>query len=134
MPRRLIPATIASAILTLAVAACGGGGATTAPSAAGEPASTAAGGTCAATTDAGTVPVSIKGFAFDPGDISANVGDIITFTNDDTTAHTATLQDSSCSTSVLGVGQAEGLVFTQAGSYPFRCDIHKQMTGTITVS
>ena len=135
MSRRTIPAAFATAILTVTLAACGGGGASSAPTAAEEPvAPSVAGGVCNATNDAGAVPVSIVGFAFDPAAITAAVGDVITFTNDDTTAHTATLVDGSCSTSVLGVGQAEGLVFTAPGSYPFRCDIHKQMTGTITIS
>lgn len=135
MSRRIIPAVAASALLTLAVVACGGGSATSAPSVA-EPAapSDAAAEVCTETTDAGAVAISIKDFTFNPAEIQATVGQVIQFTNEDSAGHTATVIDGSCTTPVIAGGAADGLVFSQAGSYPFRCDIHKQMTGTITVS
>ena len=89
---------------------------------------------CVKTADAGTVAVSIKDFAFAPPEISAKVGDIIAFTNDDTATHTATLLDGGCSTDDIAPGSTVGLLFTEAGAYPFQCKIHTSMTGTITVS
>ena len=124
---------------SLALAACGGGGATTAPSAAAptdapsEAPSAAAGGACAPSTAAATVPVTIAGFAF-PATITAKVGDVVGFTNDDAAPHTATLDDGTCTTENLATGATGSLVFSAAGSYPFHCKIHPNMTGTIEVA
>ena len=133
------------------VAACGGGGtATTAPSAApasaaseapasaGESPSAAAGGggaPCAVAQSAGAVAVKIANFAFDPNAVTAKVGDTITWTNSDSTGHTATVKDqAACTTPTLASGASGSITFTQAGTYSFFCKIHPTMTGTITVS
>ena len=141
MLHRALAGLAVGAVLLLA--ACSSSGATTAPSAAAPSAaasaavsSPAAGGgaACTQTATAGTVAVSIKDFAFNPADIQAKVGDTITFTNDDTAPHTATLDDGSCSTGTISPGSADGLTFTAAGTYAFHCRIHSSMKGTITVS
>ncbi len=141
MSRRTITTFTAAALLTIAIAGCGGSTASAAPGAASPAAASPAAaspaapaGSCTDTTQAGTVAVSIKDFAFAPAAITAKVGDTVTFTNDDTTAHTATLDDGSCATKNIDPGTAHGLTFTAAGTYPFHCAIHKTMTGTITVS
>ena len=120
----------------LTLAACGGGAATTAPSAAPSAAASAPAAElpCAPTGDAGTVAVSIKDLAFNPSAITAKVGDVITFTNDDSPNHTATLDVGDCGTQSLATGESEGLTFSAAGTYPFHCAIHSSMTGTITVT
>jgi plastocyanin len=127
---------------TLLVAACSSSGATVAPSAAAPTAeaSTAAsapaggGAACSQTANAGQVAVAIKDFTFGPADIQAKVGDVITFTNNDSAPHTATLDDGACSTGTINSGASDGLTFTAAGTYPFHCKIHSQMKGTITIS
>ena len=128
----------------LLVAACSSGGATTAPSAApAEPTAAAseapaseapAAAACEKSAAGGEVDVSIEGFAFSPADITASVGQTITFTNGDSAPHTATLDDGSCTTANLSQGGSEGLTFNAAGSYPFHCNVHPDMKGTITVS
>lgn len=134
-----------SAVLSLALAACGSSGSTAAPAAsapaASAPASAAAsapaapaGAACAESSTAGTVKVSIENFAFNPAAITAKVGDTITFTNGDSAGHTATLDDGSCFTPTIASGKSDGLTFTAAGTYPFHCAIHSTMKGTITVS
>ena len=95
---------------------------------------TAAAAICEETTDPGDVAVSIKDFAFDPSAISAKVGQVIAFSNTGTVQHTATVDDGSCSTPKIDAGSVDGLAFSVAGSYPFHCAIHAQMTGTITVT
>ncbi|MGZ8437179.1 MAG: cupredoxin domain-containing protein [Candidatus Limnocylindrales bacterium] len=141
MHHRALAGLAVGAVLLLA--ACSSSGATTAPSVAAPSAaastaasSPAAGGGAACTQNAtaGAVAVSIKGFAFNPADIQAKVGDTITFTNNDTAPHSATLDDGSCSTGTISPGSADGLTFTAAGTYPFHCKIHPSMKGTITVS
>jgi plastocyanin len=90
---------------------------------------------CAPSTEAGTVSASIADFAFDPPAITAKVGDVIAWTNNDSTAHTATVRsDPTCSTANLNNGETGAIVFNVAGSYEFFCKIHSTMTGTIEVS
>jgi len=132
MTRRTITTLGAAFALTLALAACSGSGSSAAPSAAGSPGGGAA--ACTASNDTPAVPVSIKGFAFAPAQISASVGQVIGFSNGDTAGHTATLDDGSCSTGTIAGGAEAGLVFTKPGTYPFHCAIHSSMKGTITVS
>lgn len=137
MNRRLFPVIGAAFALTIALAACSSSGSSSAPAsapAASEAAPSAAAGACAKSTDAGTVAVSIKDFAFSPAQITAKVGDVVAFTNGDTTAHTATLDDASCDAGTIAPGTTGALVFTAPGTYPFHCAIHSQMKGTITVS
>jgi len=138
MHRRPLVTLAAGAVLFLA--ACSSGGATAAPATAApaEPsveASQAGGGAaCAESAAAGEVAVSIEGFAFSPADITASVGQTVTFTNGDSAPHTATLDDGSCTTPNIGNGASDGLMFTAAGTYPFHCNVHPNMKGTITVS
>jgi plastocyanin len=80
--------------------------------------------------------VKIANFAFDPAAITAKVGDTITWTNSDSTGHTATVKDNdACTTTTLGQGASGSITFTAAGTYDYFCKIHPTtMTGTITVS
>jgi plastocyanin len=143
MLHRSLPILALTAALFL-IGACSGGGATTAPSAAtseapaaSEPAASepaAGGAACTPSTTAGEVEAEIADFAFNPADISATVGQTVTFTNNDSAPHTATLDEGSCTTENLNQGDSGGLTFNAAGSYPFHCAIHPDMKGTITVS
>ena len=128
--------------LVLILAACSGDGGGTAATpaqesgapapAASEPA--AAGGVCTPGEEAGTVQVTIEGFAFGPANIEASVGDVIAFTNKDAASHTATLDDGACDTGGIPSDATKSLTFNEAGSFPFHCTIHPDMKGTITVS
>lgn len=139
------PLLTVAAGAALLLGACSSGGATSAPSAAASaappPAASAAasapaagGAPCAESSAAGEVSVSIEGFAFNPSSITAKVGQTITFTNGDSAPHTATLDDGSCTTKQIAGSGSDGLTFTVAGTYPFHCNVHPTMKGTITVS
>lgn len=136
MARRASTILGLSSALVLILAACSSsGGSSAAPSTGGAASAPAGGGAaCTVSTDTGTVAVTIKGFAFNPNAISAKVGEVVGFVNNDTTAHTATLDDGSCSTENIDAGATMSLSFSAAGTYPFHCKIHPNMTGTITVS
>ena len=48
---------------------------------------------------------TMANFAFNPATITAKVGDVVTWTNNDTTAHTATVKsDETCTTENLASG------------------------------
>lgn len=137
MSRRPIVSLAMSALMTLALAACGGGSSSAAPSSGASAPAAASPSTalvCQETTDPGDVTASIKDFAFDPTQIQAKVGQAIAFSNTGAAPHTVTLDDNSCTTPNIDAGKADGLVFSVAGSYPFHCAIHSQMKGTIVVS
>ena len=75
--------------------------------------------------------VTIEDFAFTPGTVTVTEGDSGTWTNDDGTAHTAT--GAAFDTERLDPGQTAKITFSTAGSFPYVCAIHAQMTGTVVV-
>jgi plastocyanin len=131
---------ITMAILaSLAFAGCGGAApaASEQPTEAGptEPSATEpAAADCESSSEAGNVTVDIAGLAYAPAAVTAKVGDVITFTNQDAAPHTATLDDGGCETERLAKGDSGSLTFAAAGTYPFHCAIHASMTGTIEIT
>ena len=118
---RLLAPMAAAALL---LAACSGGGATPAPTAAPTAAPSAAGGDNA---------VTIKGFAFNPGDLTTTGGKV-TWTNEDDAPHTITFDDASITSSGnLSKGQTFSATFAGTATYTYKCSIHPSMTGKITV-
>ena len=77
--------------------------------------------------------VSIPGFEFSPQDLTISVGDIVTWTNDHTVNHTSTSDDAVWDSGVIPPGESFSFVFNNAGTFPYHCEIHPTMTGTITV-
>jgi len=80
-----------------------------------------------------TAPV-ISDFAFDPDPISITVGDTVTWTNEDGFAHTVTADDDSFDSGNLDSGATFEQTFDEAGDFTYHCNIHSQMTGTVSVS
>ncbi|WP_051332325.1 cupredoxin domain-containing protein [Cucumibacter marinus] len=81
----------------------------------------------------GTVhEVSIANFAFAPASLTVAVGDTVRFTNNDSAPHTATADGGAFDTGRLSGGDVGEIVITEAGSYPYHCEIHSSMKGTIT--
>lgn len=78
--------------------------------------------------------VAISGFSYSPASVTISVGDTVTWTNSDAQAHTATADDSTWNTGTIsGSGGTGAVTFSTAGSFPYHCSIHSQMTGTVTV-
>jgi plastocyanin len=138
-------------VLLLVLSACGGATASApataapaseapaseAPASAPTASETAAAGeaACAPSSETGSVSATMANFAFSPASITASVGDVITWTNNDSAPHTATVtSDPTCTTDSLASGATGSLVFNTAGSYEFFCKIHPTMKGTIEVS
>jgi plastocyanin len=103
----------------------------TTPAATAEPAMTAQPSGKGAT---GSEVVQIQNFAFNPKTVEIPVGTTVTWTNLDTVAHTATgTTDASFNSGNLNQNQSFSYTFAKAGSYPYVCLYHSQMTGTIEV-
>jgi plastocyanin len=87
---------------------------------------------------------SLTDTAFQPNPVQINVGDTVTWTNDDTQPHTVTAGaiaqpsgefDSSPNFNpLISPQQTFSHTFTQAGQYPYYCALHPNMVGTVNVS
>ena len=82
---------------------------------------------------AGKNAVTIQNFAFSPETLTVKVGDKITWTNQDSAGHSATADDNSFDTGVIGQGQSGSITFSKAGTYTYHCSVHPMMKGTIVV-
>ena len=86
---------------------------------------------------AGTA-VTIVDFAFDPSTIEVGAGSSVTWTNDDGVTHTVTAgtpgsAEETFDESLDGGATAE-VTFDDAGTFPYFCAIHTNMTGEVVVS
>ncbi len=80
--------------------------------------------------------VAIKNFAFAPAALTVKAGTTVTWTNQDTDAHTVTSQNNSgpLASAALSTGQSYSYTFTKPGTYAYLCTIHPFMTATVTVT
>ncbi len=80
-----------------------------------------------------TAAVSIANFAFGPASLTVAKGTTVTWTNTDAAAHTSTSDNGAWDTGSLAKGASGSFTFTTAGTYPYHCTFHSQMTATIVV-
>jgi plastocyanin len=85
------------------------------------------------TAAAAQVAVSIVNFAYDPNPVTVNVGDTITWTNNDGVPHTVTANDGSFQSGTLQPGQSFSFTFTAPGSIDYHCEFHANMSGQVVV-
>jgi plastocyanin len=80
--------------------------------------------------------VTIQNFAFSPASITVKKGTTVTWTNQDSTAHTVTETDGQTgpASGDLGTGKSYSFTFNTAGTFKYHCSIHTNMTGTVTVT
>jgi plastocyanin len=85
--------------------------------------------------------------AYDPNPVKVKVGDTVTWTNDDSQAHTVTSGTDSSDpnmgkefdsspglSTLLSTHQTFSHKFTTAGEFPYFCQLHPTMVGKIVVS
>ncbi len=105
----------------LALASCGGDGST-----ASTPASPGSSG----------VAVTIKSFAYEPPTLIIAAGTTVTWTNEDTAAHTVTSADGPSTSAgttdlfdsgMMAKGDAFSYTFAEAGTYDYLCTPHRSM-------
>lgn len=84
--------------------------------------------------DSGTVVrADIKDLAFSPGTLRIKAGQAVEWVNADPLAHTVTADDKSWGSAFLNQGGRYVHRFTEAGSFPYHCEPHPQMKGTVVV-
>jgi plastocyanin len=84
----------------------------------------------------GTVTITEKNerYAFTPGEITVTLGGSVTWTNDSDAPHTVDADDgTSFESEQFTEGQTFSHTFDVAGTFPYHCDIHDYMKGTVTV-
>ncbi len=131
MPPRLgaqLAIALAGAGLAILVACFSERGEATAPPASGE---------CSVPISAaGSVVVAVRDFSFQPATVRVQAGTTITWVNcepETGEAHTSTSDSQVWSSDFLSPGTTFSHTFDQVGSFPYHCEPHPFMTGTVVV-
>ncbi len=78
--------------------------------------------------------MTINNYTFVPATVTVHPGDTVTWTNQDSIPHTATALDGKTFDSgAIDPGSSWSFVFAKAGDYTYRCAIHPDMRGAVTV-
>lgn len=73
-------------------------------------------------------------YLFAPANVTVSMGDTVTWTNDSDAPHTVTSDGSGpLDSDVFEEGRSFRFTFDQAGDFAYHCEIHPDMTGTVTV-
>lgn len=78
--------------------------------------------------------VSIASFAFSPASVTINVGDSVTWTNNQAgVSHAVTSDTGAFDSGTLSSGGVFSHTFSTAGTFAYHCNIHPSMQGTVIV-
>jgi plastocyanin len=134
----LLPVLLA---LSLGLAACGGGDGTTTETG-GAPAESTGESESSTETESEPAPsgeaaksekVQIVEFTYQPDPVVVQVGGKVIWQNEDTAPHTATADDGSFDTGIIERGKIKSETFKEAGTFPYFCEVHPTMHGTVEV-
>ncbi len=79
--------------------------------------------------------VSISNFAFVPASVTVNVGDTVTWTNNQGgVPHTVSSDTGAFDSGTLNGGGTFAQTFGTAGTFAYHCNIHPSMTGSVVVT
>ena len=123
---------ICACLIAAGAAGCGGGSGGGTMSAQSST-SAAAPSPAAAGPAVRSAKVDISSFKFRPAVIAVKKGGRITWTNSDSTAHTATADDRSFDTQTINQGGTKSVTFTMAGTFAYHCDFHPFMKAMVVV-
>jgi plastocyanin len=87
----------------------------------------------AAPASAQDLTITIKSFKFMTMDANVTAGSTVTWKNLDEEPHTVTSETGAFRSGGLDTGQSFSFKFDKPGVYKYRCSIHPQMVGTVTV-
>jgi plastocyanin len=86
-----------------------------------------------AVSSASNVAITIQDFAYSPASLTVKVGTTLTITNRDMTAHTLSANDGAFDSGTIQPGQTVRVTVHKAGTFPYHCEFHAFMTGTLKV-
>jgi plastocyanin len=88
--------------------------------------------TAAQEVPADATTVVIANLAFDPAAVTVPTGTTVAWTNDDAVPHTVTSTDGAFDSGIFDPGGSFSFTFNEPGSFPYVCQLHPQMQGTVT--
>lgn len=125
-----VRAASALAAVAIVLAACGGSTAATSPADGG-----GGGAETTAEPEAGDVVIVVRDGEFVPAELTVAAGTRLVVRNEGSTKHSLITDDvSSFNTTPFEPGGEEVLWATVPGTYPFHCEIHPSMKGTLTIT
>lgn len=80
------------------------------------------------------VRLSSYTYAFSPVTLTIRHGAALTVTNTTAAPHTVTADGGAFNSGTVNPNTTITMTFSTPGTYPFHCNIHNYMTGTITVT
>lgn len=84
-------------------------------------------------TPVAAASVSIENFAFSPATVHVKIGGTVTWTNKDTSPHTATDLNGSFDSGSLATDKTFTQTFSTAGTYTYHCTIHSMMANATVI-
>ena len=78
--------------------------------------------------------VQVIDYDYAPKDLTVSPGALVRFINLGAKKHTVTASDGSFDSGLMATGDAYSRTFEAAGYYPYYCDLHPDMIGSVTVS
>lgn len=84
-------------------------------------------------TPATTVAVSIVKTGFAPAAVSIDVGDTVTWKNNDTITHQVVANTGAFASPILGAGKSYSFTFKRSGTFRYHDALHVALKGTVTV-
>lgn len=77
--------------------------------------------------------VVIRDFAFEPAQMRVSAGESVTWVNCDRESHTSTADGGEWRSGLLSPGTSFSRTMDAAGTFPYHCDPHPFMQGTVVV-
>lgn len=136
---RLVVAGLAIALTASVLAACGSsssGGSSPSGGSSSSSDGSSSGGSSSSGGGGGAQSVTIQGYAYHAATITVKPGAKVTWTNKDSTNHTATADSGgpAFTTGTLGNGASKTVKApTKPGTYPYHCTFHAFMHGKLIV-
>jgi plastocyanin len=127
--RTKLNAAFALGIASLALVSCGSSSSSSSTSAA---SSSASSSSTAPARQSGHAAVVISNYKFGPAKLTVKRGTRVTFSNHDMTAHTATA-NGGFDSGTIKPGARATVKFAKPGTYPYICQFHAFMHGTVVV-
>ncbi|PIO00452.1 hypothetical protein COT72_01985 [archaeon CG10_big_fil_rev_8_21_14_0_10_43_11] len=81
----------------------------------------------------GSLAMDIVNYAYTQNPLVVRAGDTVTWTNQDSVAHTVTSITGVFDSGLFGKGQSFSFTFSEAGEFEYYCTLHPYMKGTIIV-
>lgn len=82
----------------------------------------------------GGTQVAIQGYMYHPMMLQVPSGTTVTWTNEDSVAHSVTFRNRMADSGLLQEGQTFRYTFQAAGTYAYFCSVHPYVHGSVTVT